>query len=468
MRIACVGDVVALNRYHELVVLGPNPLRTPLRPLSFFSPAPGEPPQLMPAFDREPLALSPSGRLVAVRKESVRTVDVPGYVGLETTALVVDVVVVDVATRTARRVEGQALTFRTEEATLSIGPLPSGPPHAPSRGLSVLARGVAGPASPVTLPVPAPVAWPTGPGGVWRQAPPWQPGGLSTKSTLVSNAFGHVVTDALSGLVVRFDAVGSGAPSALRVPSEGAHSEIDIHACATPSGVLVGHSGGRSTGALNHFSTDGRHLGGVFSEGEVSEVGVLPRVAIFLREMGDFSGRLELVFASLPSLEVIEVVPTTLSPYGGHAGVACAQGGRILWIADGDRVERLERDTSGWQARPVDLEGVESVSLGEATASGAEAPPSVEPERHVMHPKFGRGRVVSRRGEGAEAKLAIEFADGTRTLLAKFVQNALKVATARPRGPSLAGLSAVGRRGRGCGERRRSRPRPDTRRAACR
>jgi hypothetical protein len=39
----------------------------------------------------------------------------------------------------------------------------------------------------------------------------------------------------------------------------------------------------------------------------------------------------------------------------------------------------------------------------------------------VTHPKFGDGTVVSRSGEGDDAKVVVAFADRERTLLARFV-----------------------------------------------
>ena len=51
-------------------------------------------------------------------------------------------------------------------------------------------------------------------------------------------------------------------------------------------------------------------------------------------------------------------------------------------------------------------------------------PPVVEPFRvgaQVSHPKFGVGEIVAREGTGEQLKLTIEFADGKKILLARFV-----------------------------------------------
>jgi hypothetical protein len=48
----------------------------------------------------------------------------------------------------------------------------------------------------------------------------------------------------------------------------------------------------------------------------------------------------------------------------------------------------------------------------------AEAPP---PARRFQHPKFGEGALVSKEGEGEEAKLTIAFPGGQKTLLARYV-----------------------------------------------
>lgn len=42
----------------------------------------------------------------------------------------------------------------------------------------------------------------------------------------------------------------------------------------------------------------------------------------------------------------------------------------------------------------------------------------------VMHDKFGAGVVEASEGEGAAQKLRVGFADGPRTLLARFVRPA--------------------------------------------
>lgn len=57
-------------------------------------------------------------------------------------------------------------------------------------------------------------------------------------------------------------------------------------------------------------------------------------------------------------------------------------------------------------------------------ASLQPAPPVVDPLRvgaQVRHPKFGDGEIVARDGVGEQLKLTIAFADGKKTLLARFV-----------------------------------------------
>jgi len=53
---------------------------------------------------------------------------------------------------------------------------------------------------------------------------------------------------------------------------------------------------------------------------------------------------------------------------------------------------------------------------------GALTAAPTEPARFVVHPKFGRGRVVEARTENGETKLVVEFESaGRKTLLARFV-----------------------------------------------
>ena len=58
-----------------------------------------------------------------------------------------------------------------------------------------------------------------------------------------------------------------------------------------------------------------------------------------------------------------------------------------------------------------------------ATPGLARPVPDFGPVR-VSHKKYGIGTVVARAGEGAAAKLTIEFAEGTKVVLASFVQPA--------------------------------------------
>jgi len=64
--------------------------------------------------------------------------------------------------------------------------------------------------------------------------------------------------DASSGLVARFD-TGAGAAAVFVFPRRRT-LRVEIQAFASAAGVIVAHSGGRSSGGLNHFALDGGHL----------------------------------------------------------------------------------------------------------------------------------------------------------------------------------------------------------------
>jgi hypothetical protein len=296
--------------------------------------------------------------------------------------------------------------------------------HLAADGRALLVSGL-GPAKRIDLPEPIAAAWPSEKARVWQGPPPWQSSWMSSRVSLCANAFGRTVADPESGLVIRLED-DPNPPIAYRVPAEGEHSEIEIQAFASAEGVLVAHGGGRSAGGLNHFSLGGAHLGGLEVSGNMSDLVVLRTCVLFSREMADFSGDLEIVIASLPRLEIVATVPTRISTYDGYPGIAARDDGDglVVWVGNGTRVEKLTHDGSAWIPEAVDLDAIPAAELTEASEAfdarrSAEPPPAKG--REVMHPKFGRGRVLSQEGEGEKAKLEIAFLDRTRTLQAKFV-----------------------------------------------
>ncbi len=416
MRIRCCGPTTAINTHYELAVLGAAPFRMMLSRPQYWTPVVGGPEELRPTFERSQLALSPSGTRVAVPHESGSWV------------------VVEIAARVASRSTADALAFITDERLLSVLPFEGAPDLYglyPGRHGAVPER--------LALPEARRVEWPEGKGRVWDGAPPWEAGGPSARTAIYTNEHGHAAIDPEAGWIVRIGAdadadADADAPAVLRVPTEGPHSEIKLSAYATREGVLVAYSGGRGAGVVTHFARDGRHLGAVELDGNVSDVCVSGTAALFLRERSDYSGNFELVVASLPELGVREVVPTTVSTYDGSAGLDARDDGREVWIGSGTNLQKLLRAEHGWVATPVDLSALPLVEIAlvparevasaVATAEAPrQAPPSTGGPREVVHPKFGAGRVVAQTGSGEGAKLQIEFADGIRTLLSKFVRD---------------------------------------------
>ena len=416
MRIAHVAGTVAIHTHYELLVLGPRACRIALSPVETWTPVVGGPVAIRPHFGSDFLALSPSGERVAVRRRVTRTT--ADRYGMECTDVADELSVVDLPARIAYRCQDDAISFATDEAMLSARPLGASTPGFLVAGFGALER--------IRLPAPVAVSWPSRHGAIWEGPVPWQDAGPSPRSRVTSNAFGHVVADQVSGIVARFED-DPARMTAYRVPAEGEHSEIEIQAFATPAGFVVAHGGGRSGGALNHFSTSGAHLGAVPVAGNLSDVVVLPAQLLFLREMADFSGNFELVVASLPGLDISQAVATTISTYDGYPGLAARDDGRVVWVGCGSRVERLENAGATWTREPVALGGIPAVDLTESSESFETRRPAASPApafRFVVHPKFGKGRVVSQEGHGAEAKLEVAFADRVRKLQAKFVRDA--------------------------------------------
>ncbi|MCB9570132.1 MAG: hypothetical protein H6710_23480 [Myxococcales bacterium] len=86
----------------------------------------------------------------------------------------------------------------------------------------------------------------------------------------------------------------------------------------------------------------------------------------------------------------------------------------LMWEAE---QEEIPLPTSRTLRAPFELRWEERTPAPEESRPAAPA----GPER-VRHPKFGDGEVVSRSGAGAQEKLVIDFPDGRRTLLARFVE----------------------------------------------
>ncbi|NVB81720.1 MAG: hypothetical protein HOV81_25220 [Kofleriaceae bacterium] len=404
MRIVCRGNTTAIHTHYELAVLGPSPFRMVLAPQRFWAPVVGGPEELQPVFEHEHLAVSPSGTRVGVRREDG---------GLS---------VIDVGTQVASRSTAHALTFMTDEVLLSLRPTDGMEPTL------ALHRGRHG-AIPeqIALPDAIAVAWPDGEGRLWESDVPTASGTLTRDAAMFSNDHGHMVVDSEAGLIIRVGAADV-EPTVHRVPSEGPHSAVTLTAYATAHGFLVAYSGGRGAGVVNHFAVNGRHLGTIAVSGNVSDICVVGFSAIFMRERADCSGDLELVIASLPALTIKEVVPTNVSPYQGYPGLDAREGGREVWVGNGVRAQTLVRSSRGWDARAVDL-NLPLVTPSFVSARDASVTPAIADARpsaigrDVVHPKFGVGRVVAQDGTGENAKLRIEFVDGVRTLLAKFVHD---------------------------------------------
>lgn len=290
MRIAEVAGTIAVHAHYDLVVLGAHACRIALRPAETWTPVVGGPEVRRPSFERDFLALSPTGERVDVRRRVTRmTAD---RYGLEDTKVVDELSVIDLATRIVsvpgrggrvrhRRGDARRPTARRRNARI------------PHRGVR---RSGAYRASSVQRGFVA-----IAPRSIWRGPLPWQDGGPSSRATATSNPAGHVVADSLSGLVVRIED-DPARMTACRVPSEGEQSGMEIRTFATAAGFVVAHVVGRGGGALNHFSTSGAHLGALSVSGNLSDVVVLPTQLIFLREKADFSGNFELVVATLPGI----------------------------------------------------------------------------------------------------------------------------------------------------------------------
>lgn len=332
MRIASAGPTTVVHTGYELVVLGAERYRLQLREPRLWSPTVGAPLELMWRFQRELLALAPNGQRVAVISEHRGR-------GPE-------LILVELDTRIARKLTADGIAFVTDASLLSIRGQADG-----TRGLFAGKPG----APPTALPLPAAttLAWPRSGPSVWQERPADRDAPLSASAFATCTPFGAMVIDAAAGLVV--GATRSETPSlvAYRVPTEGEHSEVDIQAYATAAGTLIAHSGGRGGGAINHFAHDGHHLGGLAIRGNASDIAVTDDRAMFLRERADLTGGMELVTATLPALDVLEVCPLEISTYHGYPGLAVADDGTV-WAGNG--LTLLRRTIEG-TIEVVDLAG---------------------------------------------------------------------------------------------------------------
>jgi hypothetical protein len=395
MRLASRGEVHVVHTDYELVVLSARPFRIALRPLEVWSPRPGAPPVPMPTFERPHLALSPSGARVVVDGIFSRTET--DQFDRESVFTERRLISVDVERARAREIPAATLmAFLPGDAALSVR----------RDGRDVHLDGLR-----IDLPNAVDVQWPARTLGL-----PTRPrhDGESAFSRIFASPFGHALVDVHGGVIVRVGAHDAHPASAFRVPTQ--WPEIDLQAFATADGLLTVHSGGRSAGAIHHFSIDGRCLAKMTSFGNFSEVAAHGDEISFLRDHPT-EGIMELVVARLPTLEVISVTPTTLSTYDGFAGLARSESGD-LWMGNGSRVQRWTRSGSDVVVADVDLEAIPSIDPFAEEIDTGVAPV----ERTVEHPKFGVGRVLSQEGEGDHAKLEIAFPDAVRKLQARFVR----------------------------------------------
>ena len=146
MRIVKAGDAIVAHTHYELVVVGR--FRTPLRPYAYWELNGRQ--ELMPSFEPDLLAISPSGRRALINV----VVDGASYP-----------VVVDLETRAGVQQSQRVLAFLTEETFLSLRGLGD------ALGTHALYAGGIQPRH-VVLPEPKRVSWTEGPGRLWTEAPP--------------------------------------------------------------------------------------------------------------------------------------------------------------------------------------------------------------------------------------------------------------------------------------------------------
>ncbi len=100
-----------------------------------------------------------------------------------------------------------------------------------------------------------------------------------------------------------------------------------------------------------------------------------------------------------------------------------ADSGTTLADLARDNLTAWLRDRDGWldvQRRQAQLPLLDETFRPALTGVLAAEPRAVV--RVVLHPKFGRGRVVEERSDGGESKLVVDFETaGQKTLLARFV-----------------------------------------------
>lgn len=105
---------------------------------------------------------------------------------------------------------------------------------------------------------------------------------------------------------------------------------------------------------------------------------------------------------------VLENLTATL--LGRRARIHQQLGARDAALADVDLA-------LGYAPRSTSL-----LELRETIAPQPRAAKPVGPPKRVRHAKFGEGVVISAQGHGADTKLVIDFAEGRKTLLARFVE----------------------------------------------
>ena len=269
------------------------------------------------------------------------------------------------------------------------------------------------------LAAPKKVEWPSAEGRVWSTPTFSTSRSLSASWEWIANEYGVAGVDNERGIVVGWIAGDAKPTFVLRVPVE--FPETEIYAALTRDGVIVAHGGGRSSGAINAFARDGKHLGAMVIEGPASPIVVRGDECFIATERTDFTSRVDVRRIAIDAMRTVETIETTLLATNGYPALAVAADARTIVVGDGAEAWLLRRRDEGSYDRER-LDTAPSVTRAEAPEPAPATDSSRGPTR-VEHKSFGVGTVLATMGDGESLKYEIEFESaGRKTLMARFVQ----------------------------------------------